>query len=201
MRIGFRKAAMRLCVFCGSSLGGDPAYKRAAAALGAELAARKIGLVYGGASVGLMGVLADAALEAGGEVIGVLPEALADLEIAHEGLSELRIVASMHERKAQMAALSEGFIALPGGIGTLEETFEVWTWSQLSIHAKPVGLLNVNGFYDGLEAFLDHMTAEAFVKPVHRNIMLADADPAALIDRLIDAEVPTDRKWVDELKP
>ena len=192
---------MRLCVFCGSSLGGAPAYKRAAAALGAELAARGIGLVYGGASVGLMGVVADAALNAGGEAIGVLPEALADLEIAHEGLSELRIVASMHERKAQMAALSEGFIALPGGIGTLEETFEVWTWSQLSIHAKPVGLLNVNGFYDRLEAFLDHMTAEAFVKPVHRNIMLADADPAALIDRLIAAEVPTDRKWVDELKP
>ena len=192
---------MRLCVFCGSSLGGDQAYKRAAAALGAELAARGIGLVYGGASVGLMGVVADAALEAGGEAIGVLPEALADLEIAHEGLSELRIVASMHERKAQMAALSEGFIALPGGIGTLEETFEVWTWSQLSIHAKPVGLLNVNGFYDRLEAFLDHMTAEAFVKPVHRNIMLADADPAALIDRLIEADVPTDRKWVDELKP
>lgn len=192
---------MRLCVFCGSSLGGDPAYKRAAAALGAELAARGIGLVYGGASIGLMGVVADAALEAGGEAIGVLPEALAGLEIAHEGLSELRIVASMHERKAQMAALSEGFIALPGGIGTLEETFEVWTWSQLSIHAKPVGLLNVNGFYDRLEAFLDHMTAEAFVKPVHRNIMLADADPAALIDRLIEADVPTDRKWVDELKP
>ena len=192
---------MRLCVFCGSSLGGDPAYKQAAAALGAELAAREIGLVYGGASVGLMGVVADAALEAGGEAIGVLPEALADLEIAHQGLSELRIVASMHERKAQMAALSEGFIALPGGIGTLEETFEVWTWSQLSIHAKPVGLLNVNGFYDRLEAFLDHMTAEAFVKPVHRNIMLADADPAALIDRLIAADVPTDRKWVDELKP
>lgn len=201
MGIGLRKAAMRLCVFCGSSLGGDPAYKRAAAALGAELAAREIGLVYGGASVGLMGVVADAALEAGGEAIGVLPEALADLEIAHEGLSELRIVASMHERKAQMAALSDGFIALPGGIGTLEETFEVWTWSQLSIHAKPVGLLNVNGFYDRLEAFLDHMTAQAFVKPVHRNIMLADADPTALIDRLIAADVPTDRKWVDELKP
>ena len=192
---------MRICVFCGSSLGGDPAHQRAAAALSAELAARDIGLVYGGASVGLMGVVADAALEAGGEVIGVLPEALADLEIAHEGLAELRIVASMHERKAQMADLSEGFIALPGGIGTLEETFEVWTWSQLSIHAKPVGLLNVNGFYDGLEAFLDHMTAENFVKPVCRNIMLADSDPAALIDRLLDANAPTDRKWVDALKP
>ena len=192
---------MRLCVFCGSSLGGDPAYERAAAALGAELAARNIGLVYGGASVGLMGVVADAALEAGGEVIGVLPEALADLEIAHKGLSELRIVASMHERKAQMADLSEGFVALPGGIGTLEETFEVWTWSQLSIHAKPVGLLNVNGFYDRLEAFLNHMTAERFVKPVHRNILLTDDDPGTLIDRLLDANVPTDRKWVDELKP
>lgn len=192
---------MRICVFCGSSLGGDPAYKQAAVALGTELAARDIGLVYGGASVGLMGVVADAALTKGGEVIGVLPEALADLEIAHEGLSELRIVSSMHERKAQMAELSEAFIALPGGIGTLEETFEVWTWSQLSIHAKPVGLLNVKGYYDGLEAFLDHMTSEHFVKPVHRNIMLSDAKPGALIEKLLTSKVPTDRKWIDELKP
>ncbi len=195
------RSDLNLCVFCGSSLGADPAYAAAAADLGAELARRGIGLVYGGASVGLMGAVADAALGAGGEVVGVLPEALADLEIAHGGLTELRIVASMHERKAQMAALSAGFVALPGGVGTLEETFEVWTWSQLGIHAKPVGLLNVNGFYDGLEAFLDHMAEQRFVKPVHRAIMASDADPAALIDRLLAADIPTDRKWVDELKP
>ena len=191
---------MNICVFCGSSLGRNDAYRAAAQALGAELARREIGLVYGGASVGLMGVVADAVLDHGGSAIGVLPEALAELEIAHDGLTELRIVSSMHERKAQMADLSEAFIALPGGIGTLEEAFEVWTWSQLGVHAKPIGLLNIATYYDGLERFLDHMVAEAFVKPVHRNIMLSNADPAALIDDLLRADVPVDRKWVDELR-
>lgn len=192
--------SMRICVFCGSSMGRNGAYRAAAEALGAEMARRGIGLVYGGASVGLMGAIADAVLARGGEAIGVLPEALTDLEIAHDGLSELRIVASMHERKAQMADLSDAFIALPGGIGTLEEAFEVWTWSQLSIHAKPIGLLNAAGYFDRLEAFLDHMVAEEFVKPVHREIMLTEDDPAALIDALKAAEIPTDRKWVDTLK-
>ena len=191
---------MKICVFCGSSVGRAPAYARAAAALGAELARRGVGLVYGGASVGLMGVVADACLENGGEVIGVLPEALAELEIAHEGLAELRIVNSMHERKKQMADLSDAFIALPGGIGTLEETFEIWTWSQLGVHRKPVGLLNVAGYYDQLSAFMDHVVDEGFVKPMHRAILLANEDPAALIEALAAAEIPTDRKWVDELR-
>ena len=192
--------AMRICVFCGSSLGAKPAYRKAAEALGREIAERGVGLVYGGASVGLMGVVADASLAAGGEVIGVLPEALAELEIAHDGLTELRIVASMHERKKQMADLSDAFIALPGGIGTLEEAFEIWTWSQLSIHQKPIGLLNVADYYGGLSAFLDHVVDEGFVKPVHREIMISDEAPGALIERLLEAEVPTDRKWVDALK-
>ncbi|GJL90750.1 TIGR00730 family Rossman fold protein [Hyphococcus sp.] len=191
---------MRICVFCGSSLGAKSEYQQAAFALGRTLAERGIGLVYGGASVGLMGSVADAALEHGGEVIGVLPQALADLEIAHPGLTELRIVSSMHERKAQMADLSDSFIALPGGIGTLEETFEVWTWSQLSLHAKAVGLLNVAGFYDGLERFLDHLVGESFVKPQHRAILHADASPSSLIDKLTSAVIPTDKKWVDELR-
>lgn len=193
-------AVMKICVFCGSSSGRKSAYGEAARNLGAELAARGIGLVYGGASVGLMGAVADAAISANGEVIGVLPEALADLEIAHENLTELRIVASMHERKKQMADLSDAFISLPGGIGAMEEMFEVSTWSQLSIHRKPVGLLNITGYYDKLTAFLDHQVAEEFVKPVHRDILICDDDPGRLIDRLAGADVPTDRKWVDELK-
>ncbi len=191
---------MRICVFCGSSFGRAPAYQEMAARLGDCIAERGIGLVYGGASVGLMGAVADAAVRRGGDVIGILPDALAELEIAHDNLGELRIVQSMHERKKQMADLSDAFIALPGGIGTLEETFEVWTWSQLSIHAKPVGLLNVGGYYDRLIEFLDHVVAEDFVKPVHRDILIADNDPATLIDRLAAADVPTERKWVDSLK-
>jgi len=188
---------MNICVFAGSSFGARPSYLSAAQSLGRELAQREIGLVYGGASVGLMGAVADAALDAGGRVIGVLPQSIASVEIAHKGLTELRVVASMHERKAQMAELSTGFIVLPGGIGSLEESFEVWTWSQLGIHSKPIGLLNVEGFYDGLEAFLDQMVRELFVKQVHRNILQSDVDPSRLIDRLLDAEVPTEGKWID----
>ncbi|MGI9286902.1 MAG: TIGR00730 family Rossman fold protein [Pseudomonadales bacterium] len=187
---------MNICVFTGSSLGRNNSYQHAAGRLGAELARRGIGLVYGGASVGLMGVIADATLNNGGKVIGVLPQSLADLEIAHQHLTELRVVSSMHERKAQMADLSDAFIALPGGIGTLEETFEVWTWSQLGIHKKPIGLLNVAGFYNGLENFLDHLVTEAFVKPAHRRILLSDCEPESLIDKLIAAEVPTIGKWI-----
>ena len=192
--------AMNICVFCGSSFGQNGAYREAAEALGCELARREIGLVYGGASVGLMGAVANAALGGGGRVIGIIPEALAALEIAHDELTELRVVSSMHERKAQMADLSSAFIALPGGIGTLEETFEVWTWSQLGIHAKPIGLLNVDGFYDGLNGFLDHLVDSAFVKSAHRGILLSEDAPSALIDRLLNAEVPQDRKWVDQLE-
>lgn len=186
---------MNLCVFAGSSLGCRTAYEKAAIAFGEALASRKIGLVYGGASVGLMGVVADAVLQNGGSVIGVIPQSLADVEIAHAELTELKIVPSMHERKAQMAELSDAFVMLPGGIGSLEESFEMWTWSQLGIHHKPIGLLNVDGFYDGLVSFLDHLVAEEFVKPIHRNILLADDEPERLIDRLSTAEVPTEGKW------
>jgi hypothetical protein len=192
-----REENMRICVFTGSGMGARDEYKAAAEALGTELGQRGIGLVYGGASVGLMGVVATAALQAGGEVTGILPKSLADLEIAHEGLSELIIVSSMHERKAHMADMSDAFIAMPGGIGTLEETFEMWTWSQLGIHRKPLGLLNAAGYYDGLMGFLDHVTREGFVRQVHRDIMLVDDEPGRLIDRLALSEVPLARKGID----
>lgn len=188
---------MNICVFAGSSIGRRPAYKQAAQHLGEELAKREIGLVYGGASIGLMGTVADAVLDNAGSAIGVLPEALAKVEIAHDGLSELRIVGSMHERKALMADLSEAFVVLPGGIGSMEEAFEIWTWSQLGIHNKPIGLLNVDGFYDGLETFLDHLVEEAFVKRTHRQIMLSESEPVALLDGLLNAEVPNVGKWID----
>ncbi len=188
---------MRFCVFCGSSLGRREHYREAASALGGFIAEQGHGLVYGGASVGLMGAVADGALARGGEVIGVLPKKLAKLELAHDGLTDLRIVGSMHERKAMMASLADAFIALPGGIGTLEEAFEIWTWTQLGLHRKPIGLLNVNGFYDRLGAFLDHLVEEGFVKPAHRQIMLADPDPAGLLDRLKAAELPQSPKWID----
>ena len=188
---------LNICVFAGSSFGKRSSYKQAAGQLGEELASRNIGLVYGGAAVGLMGAVADAVLSNGGRVIGVLPQSLADVEIAHEGLTELRIVQSMHERKALMAQLSSSFVVLPGGIGSLDESFEVWTWSQLGIHNKPIGLLNVDGFYDGLEQFLDHLVEEAFVKDIHRSILLSNNNPARLIDSLLDADVPNVGKWVD----
>ena len=187
---------MNICIFTGSSIGRCEDYRLAAAKLGTELAGRGIGLVYGGASVGLMGVVANAALEAGGSVTGIMPKAIEDLEVAYHGLTELRIVSSMHERKAVMADLSDAFIVMPGGIGTLEEAFEVWSWSLLGIHAKPIGLLNVAGFFDGLESFLDHVVAEAFVKQVHRETLLSDSDPSRLIDRLLAFEIPNVPKWI-----
>jgi uncharacterized protein (TIGR00730 family) len=173
-----------LCVFCGSHSGASPAYGEAAARLGRALAGRGLRLVYGGGHVGLMGVVADAALAAGGEVIGVIPAALVDRELAHEDLTGLEVVASMHERKARMSALADGFIALPGGIGTLEELFEVWTWSQLGLQLKPCALLNAAGYYDHLLAFLDHMTGERFLSPFHRGMLIVDDDPERLLDRL-----------------
>lgn len=172
-------------------------YKAAAESLGRELARRGLGVVYGGATVGLMGTLADAALDEGGRVIGVIPQALADIEISHQGLTELVVVQSMHERRAHMSDLSDGFIVLPGGIGSLEEAFEVLTWSQLGIHSKAIGLLNVDGFYDGLETFLDHLVREAFVKPMHRKILLSDADPCRLVDQVLAAEITVAGKWID----
>jgi hypothetical protein len=185
-----------LCVFCGSSEGRDPAFADAARALGRELAVRGVGLVYGGGNVGLMGVIADAALEAGGRVTGVIPRPLVDREVAHAGLTDLRVVGSMHERKALMAELADGFIAMPGGFGTLEEIAEAITWTQLGVHVKPCGLLNTAGFYDGLLAFVAHANDERFIKASNRDIVLADTDPVRLLDRLDAWQPPDLRVWV-----
>lgn len=191
------EALRRLCVYAGSNAGASPAYAGAAQALGRELAARGVGLVYGGGRVGLMGAIADATLAAGGEAIGVIPQALLDRELGHRGLTELRVVGSMHERKALMAELADGFVALPGGIGTLEELIEVFTWSQLGIHAKPCGVLDVEGFYGGLADLLDHMVREGFLREAHRGVLLFDPEPAALLDRLAASEPPDVHKWID----
>ena len=187
----------RLCVFSGSSPGAHPAYAEATAALGGALAQAGIGLVYGGASVGLMGTVADAALAAGGEVVGVIPQALVDREIAHPGLSELHVVQSMHERKALMADLSAGFVALPGGTGTLEELFEVYTWTQLGLHTKPLGLLDVRGYFASLVAFLDHAVEERFVTLEHREMLVVADGPEALLDAFRRWRAPVRAKWID----
>ena len=186
-----------ICVFCGSSPGNDPAYAEAAGRLGRTLAERGTTLVYGGGHVGLMGVVADAALGAGGEVIGVMPKSLVDREIGHTGLTKLHVVRSMHERKAVMSELSEGFIALPGGNGTLEEFFEVLTWAQLGEHAKPCGLLNVAGYYDPLLAVFDQMVYRAFLKEEHRELVLVEEDPTSLLERFGSYEPPRTIKWID----
>ncbi len=174
----------RLCVFCGSKLGSDHAHRSAARRLGALLASRSIGLVYGGGDVGLMGVLADAVLAAGGEAVGVIPQALVDFEVAHRGLTELRVVHTMHERKALMAELSDAFLALPGGMGTMDEIFEALTWKQLDIHRKPCGLLNTSGYYDHLLALLDRFVAEGFLSPGNRELLIVRQDAAELLDAL-----------------
>lgn len=186
-----------VCVFCGSSPGNDPAYAEAALTLGRTLAERDTTLVYGGGHVGLMGVVADAALGAGGEVIGVMPKSLVDREIGHAGLTKLHVVRSMHERKAMMSELSEGFVALPGGNGTLEEFFEVLTWAQLGEHHKPCGLLNVAGYYDPLLAVFDRMVDRAFLKDEHRKLVLVERDPSALLERFDAYRPPTSIKWID----
>jgi uncharacterized protein (TIGR00730 family) len=186
-----------VCVFCGSSPGADPAYETAARAAGDAIARRGLALVYGGAKVGLMGMVADAALAAGGEVYGVLPQGLAAKELAHTGLTRLEVVGSMHERKARMAELSDAFLTLPGGIGTLEEIFEVWTWGQLGFHAKPAGFLNVAGFYDPLRAFLNHMTDQAFLKALHRDMAIFAQTPAALLDAFAAYQPPVVDKWME----
>ena len=187
----------RVCVFCGSSVGTRPAYVDAARLLAAELVQRRLGLVYGGGQVGLMGTLADATLSHGGEVIGVIPGPLASRELAHPGLTEMRIVASMHERKATMASLVDGFIALPGGLGTLEETLEILTWAQLGIHRKPVGLLNVEGYYDGLLRFLSHAVREEFVRPEYFALLLFGDTPGELLDKFAAWDPPTmNRAWL-----
>lgn len=187
----------RVCVFCGSNSGANPAYARVAAELGRLLAERGRTLVYGGGNVGLMGVVADAALAAGGRVIGVIPEAMLKWEVGHPGLAELRVVASMHERKAAMAELADAFVALPGGVGTLEELFEVWTWGQLGLHAKPLGFLDVAGYYERLHAFLDHMAAEGFVKERHRKMAAVHHDPATLLTLLESYQAPATVRVID----
>jgi uncharacterized protein (TIGR00730 family) len=186
-----------ICVYCGSNFGERVSYLEAAQDLGAQMAARGITLVYGGGNVGLMGTVADSVLAAGGKVIGVIPQTLVDKEVAHTGLSDLRVVGSMHERKLLMADLADGFIALPGGLGTLEEFCEVATWTQLGLHKKACGLLNIGGFYDGLLSFLNHATEEKFIRPEHRSIVLAEEDPVELIKKLSQFEVPTVHKWID----
>jgi len=187
-----------VCVFSGSSPGARPSYTETATALGRAVAARGLRLVYGGASVGLMGAVADAALAVGGEVVGVIPQHLVDREVAHDGLTELRVTGSMHERKALMADLADGFVALPGGLGTLEELAEILTWSQLGLQSKPCGLLDVEGFFDPLLAFLDHTVTERFVSTEHRALVLAADRPDALLDLLAGWRpgVP-ETKWLD----
>lgn len=187
-----------ICVFCGSSPGNDPVHAEGARAMGAEIARRGLVLVYGGGAVGLMGIVADAALAAGGEVHGIIPRALREKEVGHHGLTRLEIVETMHIRKARMAELADGFIAMPGGIGTFEELFEIWTWAQLGIHRKPLGFLNIAGFYDPLHTFLDNTTAAGFLRQTHRDMAMTETDPAALLDRM-EAYVPTAQiKWVEK---
>jgi uncharacterized protein (TIGR00730 family) len=187
----------RLCVFCGSSTGIRPAYAAATRALAGELARRRIGLVYGGGGIGLMGILADAVLAAGGEVIGVIPRPLATKEIAHAGCTELRVVDSMHERKAAMAELSDGFLALPGGLGTFEETLEMLTWTQLGVHLKPVGALDVGGYWSGLRRLLTDGVEAGFVHPDNADMLLLDDDPQRLLDRLAAWSAPASpRPWL-----
>jgi uncharacterized protein (TIGR00730 family) len=187
----------RICVFCASSFGARADYLDAAHALAETLVDQGIALVYGGAAVGLMSAVADATLTRGGEVIGIVPRFLVDREIAHEGLSELHIVESMAERKAVRAALSDGFVSLPGGLGTLEELFEMVVYSQLHLHDKPSGLLNVAGYYDHLQAFLQHAVAEQLIKPANLDLLLVDDHPGRLLDRMaVFSPTPTD-KWID----
>jgi uncharacterized protein (TIGR00730 family) len=185
-----------LCVYCGASTGHDPIYANAARSLGREMVVHGLSLVYGGGHVGLMGIIADAVLEAGGEVTGVIPKALMDTEVGHERLTHLLVVKDMHERKALMAEHADGFIAMPGGIGTLEELFEAMTWAQLGFHDKPVGLLNVNGFYDGLTSFLATLVDKGFLRTEHAALLLNARDPDTLIDKLREFRMPEGLSWL-----
>lgn len=187
-----------LCVFCGSSFGRHPEYRASAESLGRVLAIRGVRLIYGGGNVGLMGAVADACLAAGGSVTGVIPQALVDREVAHHGVTELHIVRTMHERKAMMADLASAFLALPGGIGTFEEFFEILTWSQLGLHQKPCGLLNVLGYYDPLLALMNHAVEEGFLRETHRRMLLSGESGDELLDALDAWEpAPQTPKWVD----
>jgi uncharacterized protein (TIGR00730 family) len=186
----------RVCVYCGSYSGRDPLYGAQAVALGQELARRGMTLVYGGGRVGLMGTVADAALRAGGKVIGVMPKALVDKELAHQGLTELHVVNSMHERKTMMADLSDGFVTMPGGFGTMDEFCEIMTWLQLGFHRKPVSILNVNGYFDGLLAFFNHTVEQGFVKASHRDAIIVDQQPASLLDAMLTWQPAFEAKWI-----
>ncbi|QDU41313.1 LOG family protein YvdD [Maioricimonas rarisocia] len=186
-----------LCVFCGSSHGTRPEYQQATRAFGQMMAREGLRLVYGGGDVGLMGVLADAVMEAGGEVTGVIPDALMAREVGHHGITDLRVVGSMHERKALMADLADGFVALPGGLGTFEELCEILTWAQLGIHTKPVGLLDIAGYYDHFAALLDHATAEGFVREAHRDLLLVETEGEALLQRMRAYRPPTVAPWLN----
>jgi uncharacterized protein (TIGR00730 family) len=188
----------RLCVFCGSSSGARPIYAAAATQLGQELVRSKIALVFGGGRVGLMGILADSVLAAGGQAIGVMPRALVEKEIAHTSLTELHVVESMHQRKALMADLADAFLLLPGGFGSWEEFCEVLTWLQLGIHRKPCAILNVAGYYDGLLSLADHALAEGFLRPTHREMVIVEKDPQVVLSLLTNASIPSEVKWVRE---
>jgi uncharacterized protein (TIGR00730 family) len=191
----------RICVYCGSSVGGRPAYKEAAQCLGELMAERGIGLVFGGGCIGLMGVVADAVLARGGEAIGVIPQSLVRREIGHRGVTKLHVVETMHQRKALMADLSDAFIALPGGYGTLEEICETITWSQLGIQQKPCGLLNIENYWDGMLQFLDHAVEEEFVRPENRPLVLVASSPEGMLERLVSWAPPAHiEKWLDETK-
>lgn len=186
----------RLCVFCGSSPGFSPVYRELTTAFGSLLAEEGIELIYGGGSVGLMGALADAVLEANGRVIGVIPRFLATRELLHERVTELRLTDTMHERKAQMSELSDAFVALPGGLGTFEELFEVLTWSQLGLHGKPIGLLNIAGYFDPLVTLVDRSIADGFCRPEHRQLFVVADQPGPLLQQLRDYQPPTVKKWI-----
>jgi uncharacterized protein (TIGR00730 family) len=185
-----------ICIFCGSNWGNREEYKQAASAISREIARRGYTLVYGGAGVGLMGACADAALAEGGKVIGILPEALKEKEVDHKGLTELHLVSSMHERKAMMAELSDGFISIPGGAGTMDEMFEIWTWGMLGWHDKPSALMNVEGYYDDLIKFLDKTAEEGFVRKAHREMLIIDSDAKSILDQMENYEPPQGSKWI-----
>jgi hypothetical protein len=187
----------RICVFCGSSVGVKPEYAAAAVQFGSAMAARGVGLVYGGASVGVMGAVADAVLARGGEVIGVIPKALLKKEVAHEGVTAMHVTDTMHQRKALMSELSDAFVTLPGGIGTFDELFETWTWAQLGYHGKPFGMLNVAGYYDMLLTFLDHVVEQGFLRPEYRRMIRMETDSERLLDELAAYRPPEVVKWVD----
>jgi uncharacterized protein (TIGR00730 family) len=191
------RQVQRLCVFCGSSSGARPLYAEAAAQLGRDLASSKIALVFGGGRVGLMGILADSVLSAGGQAIGVMPRALVEKEIAHTSLTELHVVESMHQRKALMADLADAFLLLPGGFGSWEEFFEVVTWLQLGIHSKPCAVLNVAGYYDMLLSLTSHALKEGFLRSAHKEMLIVEEDPVRLLGRLEVAPIPSETKWVE----